>query len=198
MTSASSPDHGIVAETAWFASHELRTPLNAIRSASELIIDGSCGPVPETIRDVVQLIADASRELDGHFDALDRLARINGTPQARQAIAPRDLLAPWLSDDHPLLAVTSPVLVDVAAFHRALDDFIDDQREKKPGEFSILGDTPDDLIIDCQGMMPDVENGHGSIRLEVLRQTLERSGVQLRHMKPTGTTLWFKKVSSQA
>lgn len=57
-------------------SHELRTPLNAILGYTELILDDIYGPVPDTIRDVLERVQQSGKHLLGLINAVLDLSRI--------------------------------------------------------------------------------------------------------------------------
>ena len=58
------------------ASHELRAPITAVRGYLSMILDGSVGPISESSKKILQVVADSSKRLADLVEDLLEVSRI--------------------------------------------------------------------------------------------------------------------------
>lgn len=95
-------------------SHELKTPLTALREGSELLADGSLGPLPDAQRDVALILRDKSVQLQTLIERLLQVQRAtDGLSQMRLAPTRLDELAQRVAADHRLAADARGVRIEL-------------------------------------------------------------------------------------
>lgn len=72
-------------------SHELRTPLTSIKGYTDLLLAGDAGPLTDTQREFLRIVAQNTKRLTGLIDDLLEIERLEAVGRAPLSFAPLDL-----------------------------------------------------------------------------------------------------------